>query len=145
MRTALDEVETRDPIEMIQRVVGTLSALFAEDEDFCRAALLAGQKMERANEPSASLRIWRRSSQIAVTICVDARASGLLRGMIDPRRIGERAYDSYRIAAIDWVNGDIDTDGFERNALSGFYLCLAADAVPKFRRALMAQLAELDA
>ena len=50
-------------------------------------------------------------------------------------RIGERAYDGYRIAAIDWLDGVIDVSAFERNALIGFYLCLAADAVPRFRRA----------
>ena len=141
---ALEDVEGRGPIDMIQRVVGTLAALFAEDEDFCRAALLAGQRLERSAETAGSLHIWRRSSQIAMRICIDAGASGLLRGDIDPRLIGERAYDSYRIAAIDWVNGDIDAHGFEHRALSGFYLCLAADAVPKFRKALMTQLAAVN-
>ena len=142
---ALEEIASGDPIAMIQHVVGTLAALFSDDEDFCRAALLAGQRIERTNEAAASLRIWRRSSQIAGRICIEASESGLLRGVLNPRQIAERAYDSYRIAAIDWVNGDISTEGFERNALAGFYLCLAADAKPKFRRTLLRCLADLDA
>ncbi len=141
---ALEEVEDHGPIDMARHVVGTLAALFAEDEDFCRAALVAGQRLERSSGANAPPGIWQRSSQIAMRICLDASRSGLLRGDLDPRRIGERAFDGYRIAVIDWLNGAIDAEGFERNALSGFYLCLAADAVPRFRRALVSRLAELE-
>ena len=141
---ALEAVDDHDPIDRTQRVVGTLASLFAEDEDFCRAALLAGQRLEPATGANASLRIWQRSSQIAMRICLDASEAGLLRGDMDPSRIGERAFDSYRIAVIDWLNGVIDAEGFERNALSGFYLCLASDAVPRFRKALVAQLARVE-
>ena len=139
---ALKAVEDHDPIDMTQRVFATLSSLFAEDEDFCRAALLAGQRIERSGGPNASRRIWKRSAQIAMKICMNASEAGLLKGEINPQRIGERAFDSYRIAAIDWMNGEIDTKTFERNAVSGFYLCLAADAVPRFRKRLLARLDE---
>lgn len=139
----LEKVDDRDPIVMTQRVFTTLASIFAEDEDFCRAALLAGQRLERGRSSSASLGIWRRSSQIAMRICLNASEAGLLRGHINPRHIGERAFDSYRIAATDWMNAELDTAEFERNALSGFYLCLAADAVPRFRKALVTQLEEL--
>ena len=142
---ALEEVEGRGPIERIEHVFGTLTSLFAEDADFCRAALLAGQRIERSHGGNPSPGIWQRSSQIAQRICRDASDAGLLRGELDPVRIGERAYDSYRIAAIDWMNGEVDVQDFERNTLMGFYLCLAADAVPRFRRALTARMAELDA
>lgn len=138
---ALSEVEEDDPIEATARVVGTLATLFAEDEDFCRAALRAGQGLERSGSNGA-LRIWQRSAQVANRICLDAAKAGLLRGDCDPVRIAERAYDSYRIAAIDWLDGVIDVAEFERNALIGFYLCLAADAVPRFRRTLMSRIAE---
>ncbi len=141
----LAEVEEEDPIEATARVVGTLATLFAEDEDFCRAALRAGQSVERSGSNNGALRIWQRSAQIAIRICLDASEAGLLRGDCDPKRIGERAYDSYRIAAIDWLDGVIDVSEFERNALIGFYLCLAADAVPRFRRALMSRIAEVEA
>ena len=141
---ALSEVEEDDPIEATARVVGTLATLFAEDEDFCRAALRAGQGLERSGSNNGALRIWQRSAQVAKRICLDASEAGLLRGDCDPERIGERAYDSYRIAAIDWLDGVIDVAEFERNALIGFYLCLAADAVPRFRRALMSRIAEVE-
>ena len=142
---ALAEVEEEDPIEATTRVVGTLATLFAEDEDFCRAALRAGQGLERSGARSGAPRIWQRSAQVATRICLEAAEAGLLRGDCDPERIGERAYDSYRIAAIDWLDGVIDVNEFERNALIGFYLCLAADAVPRFRRALMSRIAEVEA
>ena len=142
---ALKEVEEDDPIEATARVVGTLATLFAEEEDFCRAALRAGQGLERSGSKSSTLRIWQRSAQIAKRICLDASDAGLLRGDCAPERIGERAYDSYRIAAIDWLDAVIDVAEFERNALIGFYLCLSADAVPRFRRALMARIAEIEA
>lgn len=142
---ALLEVEEDDPIDATARVVGALATLFAEDEDFCRAALRAGQGLARSGSSNGSLRIWQRSARIAKRICMDASEAGLLRGDCDPARIGERAYDSYRIAAIDWLDGVIDVAEFERNALIGFYLCLAADAVPRFRRALMSRIGELDA
>ena len=141
---ALSEVEEDDPIETTARVVGTLATLFTEDEDFCRAALRAGQGLERSGGPNGALRIWQRSARVAERICLDACEAGLLRGDCDPKRIGARAYDSYRIAAIDWLGGDIDIAEFEQNALIGFYLCLAADAVPRFRRALMSRIAEVE-
>ena len=141
---ALSEVEDDDPIEATARVVGTLAILFAKDEDFCRGALRAGQDLERSGSNNGALRIWQRSAQVAKRICLDASEAGLLRGDCDPERIGERAYDSYRIAAIDWLDGVIDVAEFERNALIGFYLCLAADAVPRFRRALMSRIGEVD-
>ncbi len=141
---ALSEVAEDNPIEATARVVGTLATLFAEDEDFCRAAFRAGQGLERSGSSSGALRIWQRSARIAKRICLDASEAGLLRGDCDPVRIGERAYDSYRIAAIDWLDGVIDAAEFERNALIGFYLCLAADAVPRFRRALMSRIAEAE-
>ena len=141
---ALSEVEEDDPIEATARVVGTLATLFAEDEDFCRAALRAGRDLERSGSKNGALRIWQRSAQVAKRICRDASEEGLLRGDCDPERIGERAYDSYRIAAIDWLDGVIDVAEFERNALIGFYLCLAADAVPRFRRALMSRIGEVE-
>jgi len=141
---ALEKVEGEDPIEATARVVGTLATLFAEDEEFCRAALRAGQGLERSGSRSGALHIWQRSAQVAKRICLHAAEAGLLRGDCDPERIGERAYDSYRIAAIDWLDGVIEVAEFERNALIGFYLCLAADAVPRFRRALMSQIAEVD-
>ena len=125
---ALEAVDEPDPIEATARVVGTLATLFAEDEDFCRAALRAGQGLERSGSRPGTLRIWQRSARVAARICLDAAEAGLLRGDCDPERIGERAYDSYRIAAIDWLDGVIDVETFERNALIGFYLCLAADA-----------------
>ncbi|MAI80812.1 MAG: TetR family transcriptional regulator [Deltaproteobacteria bacterium] len=140
----LSEVEEVDPIEATARVVRTLATLFAEDEDFCRAALRAGQGLERSGRGNGALRIWQRSAQVANRICIDAANAGLLRGDCDPVRIAERAFDSYRIAAIDWLDKVIDVSEFERNALIGFYLCLAADAVPRFRRALMSRIAEVD-
>lgn len=142
---ALEAVDEQDPIEATACVVGTLATLFAEEEDFCRAALRAGQGLERSGSRPGTLRIWQRSARVAARICLDASEAGLLRGDCDPERIGERAYDSYRIAAIDWLDGVIDVEAFERNALIGFYLCLAADAVPRFRKALMARIAEVEA
>ena len=111
---ALEGVDDGEPIERTRRVFATLSSIFAEDEDFCRAALLAGQRIERSAGTNTSLGIWKRSSQIAMRICLDASEAGSSGAMSGPRRIGERAFDSYRIAAIDWMNGEIDTKGFER-------------------------------
>ncbi len=142
---ALAAVEGDEPIDATARVVGTLATLFAEDEDFCRAALRAGQGLERSGTTVSGIRIWERSAGVARQICLDAAEAGLLRGDCAPERIGERAYDSYRIAAIDWLDGVIGVGEFERNALIGFYLCLAADAVPRFRRALMTRIAEVEA
>ena len=141
---ALSTVESDDPIEATARVVGTLATLFAEDEDFCRAALRAGQSLQGSGQSQGAMGIWRRSAQIAEKICLDAARAGLLRGDCNPARIAERAYDSYRIAAIDWLDGVIDAADFERNALIGFYLCLAADARPGFRRSLISRISTLD-
>jgi AcrR family transcriptional regulator len=143
LRRLLDELVSR-AVEATARVVGTLATLFAEDEDFCRAALRAGQSLQGSGQSQGAMGIWRRSAQIAEKICLDAARAGLLRGDCNPARIAERAYDSYRIAAIDWLDDVIDAADFERNALIGFYLCLAADARPGFRRSLISRISTLD-
>lgn len=141
---ALEEVRDRDPLRMAEHVVTTLARLFEENEDMCRAALRAGQHLE-PRPSGASPGLLRRSAQISNQICLEAEDRGLLRGQIDPTRLAERAFDSYRIAAIDWLHDVIDAAGFRRNALVGFFVCLAADAKPAFREKLFTKIGEVEA
>lgn len=141
----LESSNAQDPLGMAESVVTSLAGLFVEDEDFCRAALLAGLHIAADDSDTTPSGLLERSAQIAMEICHEARAQGLLMGAIDTTTLGERAFDSYRIAVFDWLNGVIDTEGFQRNALIGFFVCLASDATPEFRDQLMSRIRGFEA
>ena len=68
----------------------------------------------------------------------------LLRGNVPPEVLGPQIYGCYRSARQDWANGYFDLDGFRRQALTGIFLCLAADANLTFRARLMEQISMLE-
>jgi AcrR family transcriptional regulator len=136
--------DTGDPLASAEMLVSEMAGLIADDEDSCRAAFLAGQQLERSGDPTPS-RLFARSARISLDACRSAHAQGLLRGNVDPKMLGEQLYGCYRTACLDWVNRNIELDVFRTNALLGLYLCLAADASPKFRARLIRRIGNLEA
>jgi len=133
-RAGSDNVEAS-----FERQIHDLAELFAEDQDYYRAAFIAGDR-SGLFEQQSDVGIFARFVQLPVEACKTAQAIGLLLGNISADQLGRQIYGSYRLARQDWVHGYFDLDGFRSQALTGIFLCLAADANPEFRQRLMERL-----
>ena len=142
----LHEVQNQSDFEDIEagfeQQITQLADLFAQDEDFYRAAFVAGDR-SGLFEQRSDRGIFARSLQQPVEACRAAQAEGLLKGGISAEQLGRQVYDSYRLARQDWANGYFDLDGFRAQALTGVLMSLSADAAPAFRERLLRRLEEL--
>ena len=125
-----------------EQQISRLADLFAEDEDFYRAAFVAGDR-SGLFEQRSNHGIFARSLQQPVEACQAAQAAGLLKGTISAEQLGRLVYDSYRLARQDWANGYYDLEGFRAQALTGIFVSLAADASPDFRQRLLERISSL--
>ena len=55
----------------------------------------------------------------------------------------EQLFGCQRLARQDWVNGYIDMDRYRVQVLIGMYITFAADAMPAFRKRLLAGIDQL--
>ncbi|QLC24461.1 TetR/AcrR family transcriptional regulator [Parasphingopyxis algicola] len=137
----LRDFETAPALERAEAVVIQSTGLFGADENFYRAALIAGEQLGyRTEMRTASKDFDARSVQMAANACRAGLREGLLRGRIDCDLLGAQMYAIYRTSLHDWVYQLITIDELRRNALRGFYVCLAADATDDFHAALMGKL-----
>ena len=125
-----------------EQQITRLADLFVQDEDFYRAAFVAGDR-SGLFEQRSNHGIFARSLQQPVEACKAAQAEGLLNGAISAEQLGRQVYNSYRLARQDWANGYFDLDGFRSQALTGVFMILAADAAPPFRERLLRRIEEL--
>ena len=119
-----------------------LAKLFAEDENYYRAAFMAGDR-SGLFEQNSRVGVFARSLQFPVEACKIAQTKGLLTGNISAEQMGRQIYGCYRLARQDWVNGYFGLSGFRVQALTGIFLCLAADATPAFHKRLLTRLSTL--
>jgi AcrR family transcriptional regulator len=142
----LHEVQNQSDFDDIEagfeQQITWLADLFAEDEDFYRAAFVAGDR-SGLFEQRSDHGIFARSLQQPVEACKAAQDAGLLKGAISAEQLGRQVYDSYRLARQDWANGYFDLNGFRAQALTGVFMSLAADAAPAFRDRLLRRIEEL--
>lgn len=142
----LHEVQNQSDFDDIEagfeHQITRLADVFAQDEDFYRAAFVAGDR-SGLFEQQSDHGIFARSLQQPVDACKAAQAEGLLKGEISAEQLGRQVYDSYRLARQDWANGYFDLEGFRDQALTGVFLSLAADAAPAFRERLLRRIEEL--
>ncbi len=142
----LQEVQNQSDLKDVEAAFETqiedLAKLFAEDEDYYRAAFIAGDR-SGLFEQSSSSGIFARSVQLPVEACKVAQSTGLLAGSVSAEQMGRQIYGCYRLARQDWVNGYFDLQGFRDQALTGIFLCLAADANPEFHSRLINRLSSL--
>ena len=122
--------------------IARLADLFAQDEDFYRAAFVAGDR-SGLFEQRSDHGIFARSLQQPIAACKAAQAEGLLNGNISAEQLGRQVYDSYRLARQDWANGYFDLKGFRERALTGVFVSLAADATPEFHERLLNRIKKL--
>ncbi|MEP3422862.1 MAG: TetR/AcrR family transcriptional regulator [Erythrobacter sp.] len=142
----LHEVQSRSDFSSIEagfeQQITQFADLFAQDEDFYRAAFVAGDR-SGLFEQQSDHGIFAQSLKQPVQACKAAQADGLLKGSISAEQMGRQVYDSYRLARQDWANGYFDLDGFRNQALTGVFITLAADATPEFRDRLLKRISNL--
>ncbi|OAN97757.1 hypothetical protein A8B75_19910 [Sphingomonadales bacterium EhC05] len=131
------EIETA-----FENQIDRLAALFATDEDYYRAAFIAGDR-SGLFEHDSETGVFARFVAQPIAICRDAKTKGLLLGEISSEQLGEQVYGSYRLARQDWSNGYLDLSQFRQQSMTGVYLCLAADAAPDFRKRLFKEISAL--
>jgi len=120
--------------------IDTRLELFAKDESYYRAAYIAGDRIGLFEQSSPS-GLYARSLRLTTSSCKKATEAGLLCGHISSEQLGRQIYGCYRLARQDWVNGYHDLKALRKQALTGVFLSLAADAKPAFHKRLMGRLA----
>ena len=136
-RIVIDDAE-----HIFEAQIDELVKLFATDEDYYRAAFIAGDRSGLFEQESTS-GIFARSVQYPVNACKLAKDKRLLRGNLCPEQLGRQIYGCYRLARQDWTNGYFNLPTFRKQALTGVFLSLAADASPAFRERLVLRIQSL--
>ena len=136
---AQQRIAIKDAENLFEAQINELATLFATNEDYYRAAFIAGDRNGLFEQQSAS-GIFSRSVVYPINACKLARKEKLLLGNIAADQLGRQIYGCYRLARQDWVNGYFNLDAFRRQALTGVFLCLAADASPAFRKRLVRKI-----
>ncbi|WP_299327230.1 TetR/AcrR family transcriptional regulator [Parasphingopyxis sp.] len=141
---ALESFGDVPALEQAEAVVIQSTAIFEADENFFRAAMIAGEHIDsREDHLGRSGWIHARSTEMAAQACRAGQREGLLRGDIASGTLGEQMYALYRTALYDWTHRMISIEEFRCIALRGFYVCMAADATDAFRTTLLDRIAAL--
>ncbi len=132
-----------DPILTVQVFTEELISLYAKDEVLYKAAFLAGERA-KLFEHQTPQGIFMRSLALATQLCQNAKIKGYLRGKIETNILAEQLFGCQRLARHDWMNNYIDLNMYKSRVLSGMFTILAADATPKFKARLMAEIKALE-
>ena len=133
----------RTPLQLAQAIVAESCAVFAEDENYYRAAFVAGDQLA-AQDPNATTRLDTRAVQLARDVCAELIRIGALRETVAADDLAEQMYSCYGAWLRRWGYGHIDLQEFGKQTMRGFCLILAADAVDNFRMQLLNHIGELD-
>jgi len=137
----LSNPDMSDPIMAIEAFVDNLLSLYRDDEDFYRAAFVAGERTGLF-EHDLPAGIYNKSLKIARNLCNRAKENGFLQGRVDSGCLAEQLFGCQRLARQDWVGGYIDLDRYRSQVLIGMCLTYAADATPEFHRRLCTAIDE---
>ena len=148
---AVGEIESRmraaqavDPLGLAEAVVTESTGLFAEDDGFYRAALLAVEALDQAgSHPDKVARLFA-GGEALIRAGIDAcRAAGLLRGRLSATVLVEHFLRSFRTLCRSWAFGQLPMAAFRQAALTDLYVTLAADAVETFQARLARRITGL--
>lgn len=147
----LGEIETRmaahagtEPLELAEAVVTESVGLFAEDEDYYRAAFIAIEHLNQSREHHATVaRVYEWGERLTTAGCLACLRAGFLRGRIPTETLGRHILRCYRTNCRAWAFRRQSLQAFREQALSDIYLTLAADAVETFHAMLIKQINRL--
>ncbi len=142
---ALSEIEARmsahagtEPLEMAEAVVIESVGLFAEDEDYYRAAFIAVEYLNQSREHYQTLtRLYQWGERLATAGCIACASAGYLRGRSSAAILGQHILRNFRTNCRAWAFGRLTLKGFRDQALTDVYITLAADAVETFHASLL--------
>lgn len=145
---ALGEIEIRmqthagtEPLEMPEAVVIESVGLFAEDEDYYRAALIAVEYLSQSREQHQPVaRLYQWGERLATAGCIACTTAGYLRGRISAATLGQHILRNYRTNCRAWVFKRLSIEAFRDQALADVYITLAADAVETFHASLLKKI-----
>ena len=108
---ALSEVETRmsahqgtEPLEIAEAVVIESTGLFAEDEDYYRAAFIAVEYLSQSDEHHATVaRLYAWGERLTAAGCVACTRAGYLQGKVPAAVIGSHILRTYRTSCRAWA------------------------------------------
>lgn len=137
----LQSFEGANPLDTIEAVIMEPIELFAADEGYYRAAVIAGDRVHASNEAGSDLTdakffIDRESVRMATEATQNGIDAGLLKGRVPAEILGEQIYICCRTPMRDWAYGFISLEQFRTQALRGIYMTLAIDAAPEFHSLL---------
>ena len=147
----LTEIEARitsgsaaEPLALAEAVVLESIGLFQEDENFYRSAFLAVEYLDQSgpNHDKVS-QVYAWGERLTTAGFIACRKARLLRGCIEPARLGELILRSYRMSCRAWAFGQLSLNEFRNRALGDVYITLAADAVDIFHALLQKKIATL--
>lgn len=140
----LRQYEDAGPIEMLEGIATKTAELFSSDPDYYRAAIMAGDRLEKVTGiHQGGSKAAERSENLAHKACKAAKAQGLLRGKISPSLIAEQMFVGYQVPFLEWGYGLISIEEYKTSVLTGFYLCLCADAPDEVHTKLLRKLSKL--
>ena len=149
--SVLTEIEARiapvrvaDPLTLASAVVVESTRLFAEDENFYRAAFLAVEWLDQTGQHHAEVaRIYAWAGALMSAGINACRTAQLIRGRIPAAQMSELLTRNFRMNFRGWAFGHYGLDEFRRIALSDLYIMLTADAVETFQLRLLRKISEL--
>lgn len=131
-----------DPILASEAFIDNLISLYAQDEDFYKAAFVAGEraKLFEHELPSG---IFNKALKLANQVCEQSAQEGYLLGNIHSSQLAEQLFANQRLARLDWIHGYIDLKTYRTQVLIGMFITMAADATPELHERLIEQLKQL--
>ena len=140
---ALSQQNANEPIVAAETFVDKLLELFASNEDFYKAAFVAGESSQLF-EHKLPTGIFAKSLQLTINLCLHAKEQGHLEGKIDTIQLAHELFGCQRLARYDWMHGYIDLKTYRKQVLAGMYILFASDASPNYRVQLLNKLNALN-
>lgn len=131
-----------DPILASEAFIDNLMSLYAQDEDFYKAAFVAGERA-KLFEHELPTGVFNKALKLAYQVCEQSVQEGYLLGSINSGQLAEQLFANQRLARLDWIHGYIDLSTYRSQVLIGMFITMAADATPKLHARLIEKLKQL--
>ena len=130
-----------DPIYQAKEIIQKLHQIYAQDEYYSRELFIGKSALSATGYGGASENI--PMLRVALDICEHALQKKLLKGEVSAAVLGQGISNIMCLAQLGWIQGSFGLAEFERQAMTGIYLTLAADAMPKLQIRLVKYLKQM--
>jgi AcrR family transcriptional regulator len=141
IKSALDELDIRDPINAMYALTQFSVKEYARDPVFYRSLLASmvttGESLPVPRIVQRHTTLWQRGLDAGI-------AQGLFQLHTRTDLVARQIQVNYRGAMELWIEGGIDIEGFETQLLYGLSLCLLAVATEKGRGQLLGRLHDIE-